>query len=414
MSDAGGTGAILRRYAAAMGDAPGASPSVLASDAERERVALMLRDAAGEGRLTLEELSERLGSVYESRTSTQLETVTRDLPNRGTVSTAPQRKRRRWVVAVMSGATRKGRWRPEERSVALALMGGCTLDLREAEIQGPRLDITAVSIMGGVKIVVPEGVEVDLGGVAIMGGKNARIRDLPPRPGTPVIHVRAFSFMGGVEVASRPARDEKSPRRPGSEPAEEHATAVDELASAVSDERPSLRPAAAPDGTVTILFSDVEGSTVLNERLGDLRWLELLRTHHAVIREQIQAHGGFEVKTQGDGFMVAFSSARRAVQCACAIQDAIGREFAEHPDGPVLVRVGLHTGEAIKQGIDFYGKNIVLAARIADRARGGEILASAVVKQLADSAGDVKFEQERQLGLDGLAGTYSVYKVTSF
>jgi class 3 adenylate cyclase len=291
-------------------------------------------------------------------------------------------------------------------------MGGCTLDLRDAEIQGTRLDITAVSIMGGVKIVVPEGVEVDLGGVSIMGGKHLRIRDMPTRLGTPVIHVRAVSFMGGVEVASRPSGVGEPPRRRGRDLAEAHATVVDELASAVSAERPSLRPAAAPDGTVTILFSDIEGSTVLNERLGDLRWLELLRAHHALIREQIQAHSGFEVKTQGDGFMVAFSSARRAVQCACAIQQAIERRFGEHPDGPVLVRVGLHTGEAVRQGIDFYGKNIVLAARIADKARGGEILASAVVKQLADSAGDVKFEQERQLELDGLAGTHSVYEVT--
>jgi len=388
------------------------APPVLASDAERERVAVLLRDAAGEGRLTLEELSERLGSVYESRTSTDLEAVTRDLPDPRPPSSAPQRKRRRWVVAVMSGAKRKGRWRPEERCVALAVMGGCKLDLREAEIQGARLDITAVSIMGGVTIIVPEGVEVDLGGLSIMGAKHVRIRDLPPRPGTPLIHVRAFAIMGGVEVASRPSRIGKPPRRRGTKRGA-HVKAVDELASTVSAERPISDAAGAPDGTVTILFSDIEGSTVLNERLGDLLWLDLLSAHHTVIREQIQAHGGFEVKTDGDGFMVVFSSARRAVQCACAIQHAIDGQFGEHPDGPVLVRIGLHTGEAIKQGVDFYGKNVVLAARIADSARGGEILASAVVKQLTDSAGDFNFVEERQLELEGLAGTYRVYKVTA-
>lgn len=396
-----------------MADDQGASPPVLASDAERERIALVLRDAAGEGRLTLEELSERLGSVYESRTSVELEAVTRDLPARVQPSAPSQRKRRRWVVAVMSGAKRNGRWRPEERCVALSVMGGCKLDLRDAEIQGPRLDITAVAIMGGVKIVVPEGIEVDVGGLSIMGGKHVRIKDLPPRPGTPLIHVRGLSIMGGIEVVSRPARLEKRSRRRHPEVAGANATALDELASAVATERPSLRPAAAPDGTVTILFSDIEASTVLNERLGDLRWLELLRAHQAVVREQIQAHGGFEVKTQGDGFMVAFSSARRAVQCARAIQHAIDCQFREDPDGPILVRMGLHTGEALKQGVDFYGKNIVLAARIAECARGGEILASAVVKHLTDSAGDFNFEQERQLELKGLAGTHSVYKVTS-
>jgi class 3 adenylate cyclase len=188
-------------------------------------------------------------------------------------------------------------------------------------------------------------------------------------------------------------------------------TSVHEVASTVGSERPSLRPAAAPDGTVTMLFSDIEGSTQLNERLGDVKWLELLRVHHAIVREQVHQHGGFEVKAQGDGFMVAFPSARRAVECARAIQRDIDSELGDHADAPIRLRIGLHTGEAIKEETDFYGKNIVLAARIADRARGGEILASSVVKQLTESAGDLRFENERELELDGLAGTHTVYRV---
>jgi eukaryotic-like serine/threonine-protein kinase len=188
-------------------------------------------------------------------------------------------------------------------------------------------------------------------------------------------------------------------------------TSVDEVASSVGSERPSLRPAAAPDGTVTILFSDIEASTELNERLGDVRWLELLRAHHAIVREQVHGHGGFEVKAQGDGFMIAFPSARRAIQCARAIQKAIDSELGDNAGGPIRLRIGLHTGEAIREEADFYGKNIVLAARIADRARGGEILASSVVKQLTESAGDLRFENERELELDGLAGRHTVYKV---
>jgi class 3 adenylate cyclase len=179
----------------------------------------------------------------------------------------------------------------------------------------------------------------------------------------------------------------------------------------VGSERPSLRPAAAPDGTVTILFSDIEGSTKLTERLGDVRWLELLREHHRVVREQVHEHGGFEVKAQGDGFMIAFPSARRAVQCARAIQHAIDSELGGHAEAPIRLRIGLHTGEAIREEADFYGKNIVLAARIADEADGGEILASSVVKQLTESAGDLSFENERELKLDGLAGTHTVYRV---
>jgi class 3 adenylate cyclase len=201
---------------------------------------------------------------------------------------------------------------------------------------------------------------------------------------------------------------------PGSEataPQADAPTSVHEMASNVGSERPSLRPAAAPDGTVTILFSDIEGSTQLNERLGDVQWLELLRAHHAIVREQVHQHGGFEVKAQGDGFMIAFPSARRAVECARAIQRDIDSELGDHADAPIRLRIGLHTGEAIKEETDFYGKNIVLAARIADRARGGEILASSVVKQLTESAGDLRFENERELELDGLAGTHTVFRV---
>jgi eukaryotic-like serine/threonine-protein kinase len=211
-------------------------------------------------------------------------------------------------------------------------------------------------------------------------------------------------------AGSRPTR---SP--PGSEATPPQAwnapTSVHEMAARVGSERPSLRPAAAPDGTVTILFSDIEASTQLNERLGDVQWLELLRAHHAIVREQVQEHGGFEVKAQGDGFMIAFPSARRAVQCARAIQRAIDSQLGGHAHTPIRLRIGLHTGEAMREEADFYGKNIVLAARITDQARGGEILASSVVKQLTESAGDLRFEDEREVALEGLSGTYTVYRV---
>jgi class 3 adenylate cyclase len=214
----------------------------------------------------------------------------------------------------------------------------------------------------------------------------------------------AAPLLGGV--GSRPPVSREAVPQP-----QAARTSVDDVASTVGLERPSLRPAAAPDGTVTMLFSDIEASTALNERVGDVRWLELLRAHNAVVREQVQAHGGFEVKAQGDGFMVAFPSARRALQCARAIQSAIGSQLGEHREGPIRLRIGLHTGEAIREEADFYGKNVVLAARIADQARGGEILASSVVKQLTESAGDVSFENERELQLEGLAGTHTVYRV---
>src|SRR5829696_3844601 len=90
---------------------------------------------------------------------------------------------------------------------------------------------------------------------------------------------------------------------------------IDRMISWVEDEQPDLRRAEAPDGTVTVLFSDIEDSTRVTERLGDQRWLELLEIHDAIVRENVRSHGGYEVKSQGDGFMLAFPSAREAIAC---------------------------------------------------------------------------------------------------
>ena len=83
-------------------------------------------------------------------------------------------------------------------------------------------------------------------------------------------------------------------------------TSIDDMVSELEQERPDMRAHAAPDGTVAILFSDIEDSTILTERLGDERWLQVLREHNSIFREQIARHDGYEVKSQGDGFMLAF------------------------------------------------------------------------------------------------------------
>ena len=170
---------------------------------------------------------------------------------------------------------------------------------------------------------------------------------------------------------------------------------------------------------MTLLFTDIEGSTPLNEKLGDQRWLALLQEHNALVREQLQAHEGYEVKTEGDGFMVAFGSARKALQCAIAIQ----RTFASANDGDsplakatgngigVRVRIGLHTGEMIQDAGDFYGKHVNLAARVAGQAQGGEILVSALLRELTESAGDLAFGEGREVTLKGLSGTQRVFSV---
>ena len=168
-------------------------------------------------------------------------------------------------------------------------------------------------------------------------------------------------------------------------------TSIDHVASAVQTEQPDLRPHTAPDGTVTILFSDIEGFTQMTERLGDQRAQQVLRGHNDIVRHQVAAYGGFEVKSLGDGFMLAFSSARRALQCAMAIQRALAAHNQEHPEELVLVSIGLHTGEFVQEMEDFFGKNVILASRIAGQAQGGEILVSSLLKELTDSAGDIRF-----------------------
>ena len=185
---------------------------------------------------------------------------------------------------------------------------------------------------------------------------------------------------------------------------------IDNVAASVVMERPNLQAHAAPDGTVSILFSDIENSTIMTERLGDIRAQQLLHEHNDLIRKQVAEQKGFEVKSMGDGFMVAFSSARRALLCAIGIQRAFADYSAQHPDQPIRVRIGLHMGEAISEGGDFFGKTVITAARIGAKANAGEILVSSVFKAVTESAGDLKFDDGFDVELKGLSGSYHVYR----
>jgi class 3 adenylate cyclase len=187
-------------------------------------------------------------------------------------------------------------------------------------------------------------------------------------------------------------------------------TTIDRMLSWAEAEQPDLERASAPDGTVTVLFSDIEGSTELTERLGDQRWLEVLEQHNRIVRAQVGEYGGYEVKSQGDGFMVAFPSARQAVKCAIDIQGALARRAA-NGELPLRVRIGIHTGEAIHRDGDFYGKSVILAARIADRAQGGEVLVSALVEQLVEPSGDLRFKDAGETELKGLTDPQRLYRV---
>ncbi len=198
-----------------------------------------------------------------------------------------------------------------------------------------------------------------------------------------------------------------------SEPLEESAagTSLYAVTSAVQQRAPDLSPQAAPDGTVTLLFSDMEGFTEMTERLGDLRAREVIRAHNAIVREQLAAHEGYEVELQGDGFLLAFRSARRALACAVAIQRAFAARTDDHSDEPIRVRIGLHTGEALKDADKFFGKTVILASRIAAQAQGGEILVSALAKGLVESAGDMRFGAVQEVELKGISERQRVFAV---
>jgi class 3 adenylate cyclase len=189
-------------------------------------------------------------------------------------------------------------------------------------------------------------------------------------------------------------------------------TSIDEMVSALEEEQPDMRAHMAPDGTVAILFSDIEDSTVLTERLGDERWLQLLREHNAIFREQVSRHEGYEVKSQGDGFMLAFPDPCEALECAIDVQRAFAERERDASSEPLRVRMGLHTGEVISEEGDYFGKNVILAARIAAQAVGGEILVSEELRQAAATGnGDgLRFDAGRELELKGLAGHHRVYR----
>jgi len=185
--------------------------------------------------------------------------------------------------------------------------------------------------------------------------------------------------------------------------------AIDEFLGEGEEATARAEPAAA-GGFCTILFTDVEGSTALTQRLGDARAREVLRAHERIVREALRAHGGAEVKAMGDGFMASFSSATRALECAIAMQRAFAAREDEHPDTPIRVRIGLNAGEPIAEDEDLFGTAVNMVARVAAHAEGGEILASDVVRQLVAGKGFL-FSDRGDVALRGFEDPVRLYEV---
>jgi hypothetical protein len=184
-------------------------PELRASDADRERHAEILRTATGEGRLTMEELDERLDQVYASRTHRELERLVADVVVPGgsqPASTAKHMPVRRgedgsnWLVSVMSGHERKGRWLVGRHMKVISVMGGADVDLNDAELSDDVVEMTVFSLMGGAEIRVPDGLNVECSEFAFMGGNGIKLGETRPSPGGPTLRLRVISIMGGTDV----------------------------------------------------------------------------------------------------------------------------------------------------------------------------------------------------------------------
>ena len=163
--------------------------------------------------------------------------------------------------------------------------------------------------------------------------------------------------------------------------------------------------------TVTVLFTDVVGSTSLRQRQGETGAHEIMNAHNEIVRQQLGVCAGREIKTSGDSFMVAFESARKAVDCAIGIQRALYDYNRKHPIQPVRVRIGLHTGEAIHAGQDLFGTSVDAAARIMAKADAEQILVSDVVRTVLGAARDVGFKDYKRVRLKGFPERWRLWEV---
>jgi len=190
-------------------------------------------------------------------------------------------------------------------------------------------------------------------------------------------------------------------------------SSIEDLADWAEVERPDLARI-TPDGRVVILFSDIEESTALNERIGDRAWVKLISSHDKLVSGLVRRHSGHVVKSQGDGFMIAFSRAEQAVRCGVDVQRSLCEEAKRKRGNEIRVRIGIHMGRSVRRGDDLFGRNVAMAARVAAQAVGGQILVSEPVRDAVDGrldAAGIGFDDGRDVELKGFSGTYRLFAV---
>jgi hypothetical protein len=176
-----------------------------ASDADRERAVVQLREHAAVGRLTLEEFTERMSAAYRAATQAELDELVRDLPDTVQAQPLSRRTPTRFLFSMFGSVERSGRIRVRDRVVCLVGFGNIDLDLRQATLEGDAITVVAFCMFGAFDLYVPEGVEVDLHGFAVFGHKDANGNDPPPQPGTPLVRVYALALFGGMDIWRVPA-----------------------------------------------------------------------------------------------------------------------------------------------------------------------------------------------------------------
>jgi class 3 adenylate cyclase len=187
-------------------------------------------------------------------------------------------------------------------------------------------------------------------------------------------------------------------------------SSIEDLADWAEVERPDLARV-TPDGRVVILFSDIEESTALNERIGDRAWVKLISSHDKLVQGLVQRRSGHVVKSQGDGFMIAFSRAEQAVRCGIDVQHALHQEAKRKRQEEIRVRIGIHMGRSVRRGDDLFGRNVAMAARVAAEAVGGQILVSEPVRSALRDCDDIAFDEGREVELKGFSGSHRLFAV---
>ena len=280
----------------------------------------------------------------------------------------------------------------------------------------PRGETVIVEDLGSTNGTLLDGAKI-ASAVVLLQGSIVRIGDtvLQLVADAPVAAQAAPAAVGGSRstiVAGGDSFGGAVRAAAASGPAGIRETSMDAVARAVEQAPPPLQAIEHDSGTITIVFSDIESSTQRATSMGDTAWMKVLAAHNDIIQRHVDKWQGTVVKNQGDGFMLTFGGARRALRAMIDVQRDLEQFAADNPDQGVRVRVGVHTGEVIAEDGDIFGKHVMLAARVGGLADGGEILVSSLVREIAAARGDLSFGEPRSVALKGIEGDHVVYPLS--